>query len=37
VLVDDSPAHLVLTVTQQRCPRRVGPKTLIEIQPLEAS
>jgi hypothetical protein len=34
VLVDDTPAHLVLTVTQWRCPRKVAPQTLIEIQPL---
>lgn len=37
VLVDDSPAHLVLKVTQRRCPRKAAPQTLIEIQPLEAA
>lgn len=37
VLVDDSPKHLELIVTQARTPRASAPCTSIEIRPLEAA
>jgi len=37
VLVDDSPKHLVLQVSQTRCPRKLTPHTKIEIDPLPAT
>lgn len=34
VLVDDSPKHMTLRVTQSRCSPKVGPSTRIEIIPI---